>query len=193
MIRSVVWARVVYLSRRNPPNSLLLVFRITKSSSPQTMKSFVCAPSRQTSAVAVRVIDPFLRNALGCGLPLEMIRSQSNFSMRTSAFKTCDCAATKCRASNKPKASGSIAPYSWEKTNTVFFIASVVSTCVLSPVKCVAEKSPLNKTVTFRSRTSCVSPLRVTRKTLISALPYRFSPRMIAMFNCLDRLNIQTG
>ncbi len=79
-----------------------------------------------------------------------------------------------------PKASGEAMP-SRAKANTVFFCASVVSTCALSPVRCAAEKSPRSAELTLRSTRVCRGVERSTATTRTSAFPYWLGPSTIAM------------
>src|SRR5262245_3821938 len=52
---------------------------------------------------------------------------------------------------------------------------------VLSPVRWTSVKSPASAMLTDRSRKSWRSPLRATRASLISDLPYSFWPRITSM------------
>src|SRR3712207_1795305 len=67
------------------------------------------------------------------------------------------------------------------KANTVFFCASVVRTCALSPVVCAAAKSPRRLELTLRSQNVCRGALRSTATTRTSAFPYWLGPSTIAM------------
>ena len=96
------------------------------------------------------------------------------------AVSICGWVVTKCRPSSRANASGSPTPCSLANAYTVFFIVSVGSTPLLSPVRWVAARSPESATLTFRSARPCVSPSRDTRTSRTSALPYRFGPSTIA-------------
>src|SRR4051812_19543947 len=73
------------------------------------------------------------------------------------------------------------------KANTVFFWASVVRTCALSPAVCAAVKSPRRLELTFRSTSVCRGELRSTATTRTSAFPYWLGPSTIAMVGTVAR------
>ncbi len=79
---------------------------------------------------------------------------------------------TKCLASSSANSSGEAMPCSRANAYTAFFCESVGSAEVLSPDRKTASSSPASATLTLRSRSSWAGPSRVTRTTLVSALPY---------------------
>src|SRR5215212_4776499 len=79
-----------------------------------------------------------------------------------------------------PNSSGEPMP-SRAKANTVFFCASVDSTCALSPLVCAAAKSPRRAELSLRSTSEWRGAERSTATTRTSAFPYWLGPRTIAM------------
>src|SRR3712207_1135243 len=77
--------------------------------------------------------------------------------------------------------------------NTVFFCASVVSTCALSPAVCAAVKSPRRLELTLRSTSVCRGLLRSTATTRTSAFPYWLGPSTIAMPRTVARGTSRRG
>ena len=97
------------------------------STSPETPDT-TCSPLWATVTTQLRVWEPCRWNECGPS------RSQPYDSMVIVAPCTCDWVDTKCRASSSPNDSGSPTPYCFANAYTVFFIVSVGSTPLLSPV-----------------------------------------------------------
>src|SRR5688572_4367638 len=72
-------------------------------------------------------------------------------------------------------------PWSFANAKTVFFWVSVVRTFAWSPVVWAASKEPRRWVETLRSVISWRAVPRWIRTTRVSALPYRFAPRRMAM------------
>src|SRR5579859_2002149 len=184
-MRSVVSGSVVYRSLTNPPNSEPAVFSSTRPRSPLSMVAV--RPPIVTAAVLVS--PPDLANEC----PVPPTASQPYSSMLTRAVLMAGCEVTKCVASRTAKSSISPTPCSAANAYTVFFCASVLSTAELSPVRCVAARSPDSVIVTFRSRSRCASApaASLSRQTLssrTSALPYWLSARTIMSASPVGRV-----
>ena len=133
----------------------------TRSSRPATTQA---CPS-WTVTTAVRVSPPWRAKEYGPS------RSHGCSVSVTRAQEIAGCVSTKCRPSSSPNSSIEATPCFFANAYTVFFWVSVGSTSALSPVRCVAARSPASATLTVRSRSSWRCPSRTTRTRRVSALP----------------------
>ena len=132
--------------------------------------------------MVVRTSGLPLTNEWSCGAPSAVvIRSQKYSSTACRAPLTCSYLSTKLRAMRNAKSSIAPTPPWRARAYTVFFCVSVAMTALLSPVACVAAKSPISWLVTFTSLILCTGVDRSTCTSRTSALPYWLGPHTMAM------------
>ena len=128
-------------------------------------------PSLPTTVVRTSP-DP-LTNEWSCRVPSEVtMRSQKYSSTSWRAPVTHAYLSTKLRAMRRAKSSIAPTPPRRARAYTVFFWVSVAMTALLSPVACVAVKSPMSWLVTLTSLIRWTGVDRSTCTSRTSALPY---------------------